>query len=263
MRKWTQAIPLGLLMASALVALAASPWSAAEFAPESQWLPPSLVHPFGCGELGVDLLALTSSAILRSLALAGAVAAAGFAIGAPLGAGAALLEGRVERFVERSCDLVQAFPSFLLAMVVLSATSRPTRLHLGLVLLISAWAPFARLSLTQARVIRDSTFVSAATALGSSRLRVVFRHLLPNVIPVTLVQLGSTAASLVVSEASLAFVGLGPRDGVSLGQLIDQGTVTMFRAPHVLVVGCAALFVTSGALLLALRPGGSAEQGQP
>ena len=66
-------------------------------------------------------------------------------------------------------------------------------------------------------------------------------------------QLGSAGAAIVVSEAALAFVGFGPRDGVSLGTVLDQGTAAMLRAPHVLVVGALSVFVTSAAMLVAGR----------
>jgi ABC-type dipeptide/oligopeptide/nickel transport system permease subunit len=67
------------------------------------------------------------------------------------------------------------------------------------------------------------------------------------------VQLGSTAAAIVVSEAALGFVGLGPRGGVSLGSVLDQGVAAMLRAPHVLVVGAVAVAATSAAMLVAGR----------
>ncbi len=82
---------------------------------------------------------------------------------------------------------------------------------------------------------------------------VLGRHVLPNVLGVAAVQLGATGAAIVVSEAALGFVGLGPRDGVSLGSILDQGVAAMLRAPHVLLVGAAAVFVTSAAMLLAGR----------
>jgi len=93
-------------------------------------------------------------------ALAGAATAKGmtakdqkdFVLGSPLGAAAAVRRGRMERAPARACDLVQAFPTFLLALVVLSAVHAPSRLHLGFVFALTAWAPFARLALAQALV---------------------------------------------------------------------------------------------------------------
>lgn len=214
---------------------------------------PSLHAPLGYGEAGVALASVVPLAIVRGVALACVVALVGFVIGAPLGAWAALRRGRVERFVDRACDLVQAFPSFLLALAVLSAVRSPSRVHLGFVFALTAWAPFARLSLAQARVLRGAAFVDAARALGASASRVLLRHVLPNLMGPLAVQLGATAAAIVVSEAALSFVGLGPRDGVSLGGVLDQGVYAMLRAPHVLAIGSLAVLFTSLSLLVAGR----------
>jgi peptide/nickel transport system permease protein len=233
--------------------VAAGPRSPTRLDPALSWAAPSGTWPLGCGEAGVDLLALVAHATQRGVVLAAAVALVGFAVGCPLGAVAGLLRGRFERGVSRACDLVQAFPTFLLALVVLSAIRMPTRAHLGAVFLLTAWAPFTRLALAQTRVLRDAAFVEAARALGGDRTRVVTKHLLPNLLGVVAVQLGSTAAAIVVSEAALAFVGFGTRDGVSLGSVLDQGVSAMLRAPHVLLVGAASVFLTSVALMIAGR----------
>jgi ABC-type dipeptide/oligopeptide/nickel transport system permease subunit len=176
------------------------------------------------------LFSLVAHAEVRGIALAVIVALTGFAIGTPLGAAAALARGRFE-----------------------PAVRTPSRVHLGFVFALTAWAPFARLALVQTRVLRDAAFIEAARALGASRRSVLARHVLPNLLGVVAVQLGSSGAAIVVSEAALAFVGLGPRDGVSLGAVMDQGVAAMLRAPHVLVVGSLAVFLTSAAMLLAGR----------
>jgi peptide/nickel transport system permease protein len=252
-RRALDLLPLALVAGTAVVGAAVSGEGAGRLVPTRAWCAPSFARPLGCGEAGVDLLALVSSAELRAIALAVIVALVGLAVGTPLGAAAALARGRFERGVERACDLVQAFPSFILALAVLSAVRRPSRVHLGVVFALTAWAPFARLALAQTRVLRGTAFVEAALALGRSRTGVLARHVVPNLFGVVAVQLGATAAAIVVSEAGLAFVGLGPPDGVSLGGVLDQGVAAMLRAPHVLVVGATAVFVTSAALLAAGR----------
>ena len=199
------------------------------------------------------MLAVVAHAEVRGVALANGLSLHGFAIGTPLGAASALARGRLEQGVLRACDLLQAFPTFLLALAVLSAVRAPTRVHIGAVFALTAWAPFARLALVQTRVLRDLAFVDAARALGLGRVVVLTRHVLPNVLGVAAVELGGTGAAIVLSEAALAFVGLGPRDGVSLGSVMDQGVAAMLRAPHVLLVGAAAVFVTSAAMLMAGR----------
>jgi len=245
--------PLAVIVAACLIAAGAHAGSPGRLDPDLAWCSPSWDRPLGCGEAGVDLLAMVSSAVLRGIVLAVVVALVGFAVGTPLGAAAALARGRSERFVERACDLLQAFPTFILALAVLGAVRSPSRVHIGAVFALTAWAPFARLALAQTRVLRDAAFVEAATALGRSRVGVLASHVVPNLLGIVAVQLGSTAAAIVVSEAALAFVGLGPHDGVSLGGVLDQGVAAMLRAPHVLVVGAVAVAATSAAMLVAGR----------
>jgi len=218
---------------------------------ELSWSSPSSARPLGSGDGGVDLLGLVGHATFRALILAGVVSLFGFVVGTPLGAGAALEGGASERWTLRACDLVQSFPSFLLALAVLSAVRTPSRLHIGLVFCLTAWAPYARVAAAQARVLRDSQFVEAARALGLGPIGVLFRHVLPNLLGPVTIQIGTGAAGVVLGETALGFVGLGPPDGVSLGGLLEQGTLAMLRAPHVLAVGAIAVFLVSGSLQLA------------
>lgn len=202
---------------------------------------PSLAHPFGCGDGGVDLLALASEGLLRSLALAIAVASLAMVVGVSIGTAAGLRGGSAARITERTCDAVQSFPTFVLALGVLSAIPRAGRLEVGLVLLATAWSPFARLALAELRVVRGFAYVEAARALGAPPLRILARHAIPATIPVARAQLGSSAAALLVSDAALSFLGVGASDGVALGALIDQGIGASLRAPHVLLVATATL----------------------
>jgi len=252
-RRLLALLPLALVVALGATGSILAGEPAGRLVPERAWCPLSIARPLGCGEAGVDLLGLVSAAELRAVALALIVSCVGFAMGTPFGAAAAMARGRFERGAERACDLVQAFPTFILALAVLSAVHTPSRAYIGVVFALTAWAPFARLALSQTRVLRDAAFVEAALALGRGRAAIVARHIVPNLLGVVAVQLGSTAAAVVVSEAGLAFVGLGPPDGVSLGGVLDQGVAAMLRAPHVLIVGAAAVFATSAAMLSAGR----------
>lgn len=252
-RHWVKLLPLAVL--------ALASWAGTRFDgelpgrlnPQLSWCGPSLARPLGCGEAGVDLLALVCAAERSALALAVAVGLLGFAAGTALGAAVAMVGGRLERAVERTCDLVQSFPTFIMALAVLSAVRNPSRIYIGCVFAATAWAPFARLSLAQTRSLRTALFVEAASALGRTPAGVFIGHIVPNLLGVAAVQLGSTAAAVVVGEASLAFIGLGPPNGVSLGGILDQGVSAMLRSPHVLLVGALSVFATSGALLVAGR----------
>jgi ABC-type dipeptide/oligopeptide/nickel transport system permease subunit len=252
-RRWLKLAPLLALAAASVVGSAWTRELPGRLHPQVSWCAPSMARPLGCGEAGVDLLALVSAAERAALALAGVVGLLGFVLGTILGAAAALSRRTIERFVERACDLVQSLPSFIMALAVLSAVRTPSRFYIGCVFAATAWAPFARLALAQTRLLRGASFVEAAVALGMTPTGVLLRHVVPNLLGVATVQLGSTAAAVVVGEAALGFVGLGPPNGVSLGSVLDQGVAAMLRAPHVLLVGALAVFATSGGLLIAGR----------
>lgn len=250
MRKVAGLIPaIALFLASAAIAL--SDRSPTRMVLDRAFAPPSFALPFGATEGGVDLFAALGSASLRALILAAVVTAFGFAIGTPLGAACGLAGGRRAEALARACDVVQAFPSFLLALAVLSAVRSPSRLHIGLVFAFASWAPFARMALLQARILASAQFVDASRALGSTENRVVIAHVLPNLLGPVAVQAGSAAAAVVLGESALGFIGLGPRDGVSLGALLEQGTVAMLRAPHVLAASALVVAALSSSLQLA------------
>jgi peptide/nickel transport system permease protein len=222
--------------------------------PERAWAAPTLSHPLGCAEAGIDVLSVISHGALYAFALALSVAALGCAVGLPLGALCAF-NGK-ERALYRVCDLLQAFPTFLLAMVALASAPKPSRVHLLFVFSMTAWAPFARLAAVETQVLRGAGYVEAARALGRGMLSTVVRHIAPALLPMARVQLGASAAATVVGEAALAFVGFGPRDGISLGTLLDQGVVSMLRAPHVLIAAALAVFFTSRGIMALLSSRG-------
>jgi ABC-type dipeptide/oligopeptide/nickel transport system permease subunit len=212
---------------------------------------PTTSHPLGFGEGGLDLGAFAGHACLRVLLLALVVSCVSCLIGAFVGVVAAQRRGAIEHFTVRFCDLVQAFPSFLLALAVLSSVAVPERWHLGVVFSLLGWAPFARLTHALARSLFCSEFVLAARAFGASRFHIGWVHIVPHLVGPLAVQMGASAAGVVLGEASLGFIGLGPSDGVSLGALLEQGTVAMLREPRVLLVAASTIALTSGALQMA------------
>jgi peptide/nickel transport system permease protein len=255
MRLAARLAPLAVLLGGAAVACYLRTEPAGWLVPARAWSPPSAAHLLGCGEAGVDMLALLSAGILRAAALAVTVALCAGAIGLPLGAYAGLRGGLVRDFVQRTGDLLQALPSFFLALVVMASVRHPGREHLALLFVATSWPAFARVALSEAAVLRQAGFVQAAYALGRAPLAVVRHHILPNLLPLGLVQLGATAAAVVLSETALGFVGLGPRDGVALGAAMEQGVVAMQRAPHVLLGAGATVFLLNRALLAAAKAG--------
>lgn len=251
MKRGLRVVPLLVLFAVAALESAFEAPDALRLVPERAWEPPSARHLLGCGELGVDLLALVSRGVVSGVLLSSSVAMVGALLGATVGAAFAMKRGIGEMLLRRLSDLLQAFPSFLLAMTILSAVKNPGPLHLAFVFLLTAWAPFSRLAMAETAVLRSAAFVEASFALGAGRVVLLFRHVLPNLLGLVSVQVGATASTVLVSEAALSFIGFGNRSGTSLGLLLDQGVHMMLVAPHVLIVGALAIVVSGWALLWA------------
>ncbi len=239
-------------VAAVAAILAGSSSSGALLAPAHAFELPSIHTPYaplGFGEAGIDLSYAIGVGVLRSIALAAAVGVTALAAGVALGATAGLRGRPVDDAVERACDLAQSFPSFFLALAVLATVRTPSRLHIGGVLLLTAWAPFARLAVAEVRILRRAPFVEAARALGRSTASIVWVHLAPCLAPVAFVQLGSTMAAVVLGEAAFAFVGLGPGDEASLGTIVEQGVACLARSPHVLLSAAVAIVLLNASLL--------------
>ena len=243
--------PLLVLAAAAILGRTCA-GDATTLVPSRSLAPPTWQHPLGFGEGGIDLLAAVGSGVLGSLLLAVTASAVGLVVGLLLGAFAGSRGGWAERALSRALDTVQALPSFFVALALLTAVRSPNRLHLALVFSATAWAPYARLALAQTRVLRGAAFVEASRALGRAEGSTVVVHVLPQLWPLARVQLGASAAAVVLGETGLAFLGFVALSGPpSLGRLLDQGVTTMLVAPHVLVAAAGAVLCTNAALLLA------------
>ncbi len=208
---------------------------------------PSRAHWLGTGDNGVDL----SSALVHGARLAAlislSVVGLSLAIGGTLGALAGLRGGLLETLVMALCDLLQAFPAVLLNIALLSVVTRPSVEHVVLSLSVSGWVLYARLARAEVLSLREREFVQAARALGASERRVLFRHLVPNLFGPLLVQATTGFGGVVLMEATLSFLGLGPARAVSWGTLLDQGSSVLLRFPHVaLMSGFAIASVVLG-----------------
>lgn len=205
---------------------------------------PSARHWLGTTDNGVDVL----SALLYGARLSGVVAIAtvgtSLLIGGTLGAFAGYRGGRVDHWVTGLCDLVQAFPSIVLNVAVLALTAEPGVLHLVLALIANGWVLFARVARANALVLRQAEFVQAARALGLSEVRVLFRHVVPNLAGPLIVQATAALGGAVLAESTLSFLGLGPGASASWGALLDQGSAVLLRFPHVALIAGGTIAIT-------------------
>jgi peptide/nickel transport system permease protein len=211
-------------------------------------LPPSLAHPFGTDELGrsVFIRSLAASTLDIPLAIGAAVipAVIGTLLGLLAGYG-----GRVaDPVVMRVGDMLQAFPSYVLMIVVVFIVGPGIGAFLIAIAIIN-WVAYARLVRSQVLVIREQDYVHAARIGGLGGPRVALRHVLPNALPQVIVYLASDAVLALILLSGLSFLGLGvasptPEWGlmISQGRLFVQTAWWLTLFPGLMIVAAAAAF---------------------
>jgi ABC-type dipeptide/oligopeptide/nickel transport system permease subunit len=173
---------------------------------------PSLEHPLGTDQFGRDLLTRLAAAGRVSLAITGLALAVILAIGFVYGAVAALAGGRVDSVLMRVLDGLLALPRLPVAIVILVALNQSamTIWAVVLALAIVSWMLTARLVRGHVLVLREADFVRAAKAVGARRRRVLFRHVFPNTLGILLVAVLLELPGVILGEAFLSVLGLGP-----------------------------------------------------
>jgi len=183
----------------------------------------SAAHVLGTDNLGRDILARLLYGGRLSLVLAASAVLIAALVGVLLGLLAGSAGGRVDALVMRVADVQLAFPVIMLAIAIVAVVGTNPLALVG-VLALSGWVLYARTIRAGVLAIRGLEYVEAATTLGASDLRVIFRHILPNVVAPILVIGSSQFATMVLLESGLSFLGLGiqaPRP--SWGLMLAEG----------------------------------------
>lgn len=192
---------------------------------------PSAAHPFGCDQLGRDVLSRTLEGAGSTLTIALAVLAVGAVCGLAIGALCGYFGGPADALLMRLCDAVAAFPSVLLALVVLAVTG-PGKYNVIGALGVLFIPSFARLVRGEFLKYRDRDFVQAARLMGVSQPRIIFVHILPNTWPVLLSGLTIGFNNAVLAEASMSYLGIGvSATEPSLGYMLKDAQGVLFTLP--------------------------------
>jgi peptide/nickel transport system permease protein len=193
---------------------------------------PSRAHLFGLDELGRDILARLLWGARVSMLVGFAVVASATLVGLAVGSLAGTLGGRVDTVLMRVLDVFLAFPGILLA-IALVAVLGPALTHVILALVAIGWVGTARLVRGQILQLKEQEFVLAARAAGVPLSRLILVHLIPNVLPLVVVQASLGLAGAILAEASLSFLGLGIQPPTpSWGAMINAGRSHLLDAPH-------------------------------
>lgn len=185
--------------------------------------PPSAAHWLGADPLGRDLLArlVEGGRVTLALALASVVVSA--ALGGAVGLIAGYFGGWTDRVLMRLTDLQLALPTLVLALLILAALG-PGLTNLILILALTGWTRFARVVRGEARSLRTREFVLASQAIGAGPLRIMIRHLAPNIAAPMLVLATLEIARVILVEAALSYLGLGVQPpAASWGRVLAEG----------------------------------------
>jgi peptide/nickel transport system permease protein len=172
--------------------------------------PPSVAHLFGTDQLGRDIFSRVVVATRLDLGIAVTSVALAFGIGTLGGLVAGYFGGWADRIIGRIVDTIMAFPLFVLAMGIVAALGN-TLANIVYATAIINLPIYARLARTEANVRREAGFVEAARLCGNGEWRIVLAQLLPNIMPLMMVQVSLTLGYAILNAAGLSFIGLGVR----------------------------------------------------
>lgn len=208
---------------------------------------PSSQHLLGLDDLGRDVLSRVLYGARVSLRVGFSVVFLASITGVMLGAIAGYFGGKTDTLIMRLCDILLAFPGILLA-IALVAVLGPSLNNVILALSIIGWVGYARLVRGQVLKVREMEYVTAAKALGARAHRVIFRHVLPNVLNPVIVMATLGLAGAILSEAALSFLGLGVQPPTpSWGAMLTSGRRYLGTANHLAIYpGLAIMLAVMG-----------------
>lgn len=210
--------------------------------------PPSAEFWAGTDKLGRDVLARTAAGARTALIGPTVVAAGAFAIATVLGLLAGYFGGRVDSIIMRGVDIILALPGPLIAIVVVGVTGGGYWTAVG-VLVVLFVAPDTRIVRSAVLVQRSQPYIEAARIQNIPRYRILFVHILPNVMPIILSYAVLDFAFALVNLAGLSFLGLGVEPGTAdWGRMLFENRNILFSNPAALLVPAAMIVITAGSI---------------
>jgi peptide/nickel transport system permease protein len=208
-------------------------------------------YPLGTDRLGRDLLARLMIGARVSMAVAALSVLFGGGLGTILGLAAGYFGRGVDRAVTRLIDIQLSFPPVFIAIAIMAALGQSLA-KLILVLAFVSWVQYARIARANTLAVREREFVLAARALGADERRVVFRHILPAILPPLLVVGAVNMSNVILAEAALSFLGLGVQPPTpAWGSMVSEGRAVQSLAWwNTVFPGMAIAALVAGANLL-------------
>lgn len=207
----------------------------------AQLAPPSAAHWLGTDSFGRDVLSRIIYGARTALAVGFLASFLGSTIGAVIGVVSAYFGGRTDLVIQRVMDVLLSFPIIVLAITVVAVLGKNIVLGIDVNLIIAIGVPMvpkvARVVRASALAIRELPYVDAARTAGYSHARIIFRHIVPNVVAPYLIMLTAFVAQAILAEASLSFLGLGVTEPTASWGLMLSGAAADFyqQAPWMIV----------------------------
>ncbi len=208
---------------------------------------PSLAHPFGTDAWGRDVLSRVIFGAQSSVAIGGLTMLATVIVGGAIGLLAGYFPGALDSILMRLMEAVMAIPAILLAIALLAILGND--LDNVIIALAVGYVPrLARIVRGLVMAVREEVYVESARAIGCSRLRIVWRYIVPQIMPALLVQASFIVAYAVIAEAGLSFLGVGtPPPNPSWGSILSDGRAYMSLAPWITIFpGIGIMLVVLG-----------------
>jgi peptide/nickel transport system permease protein len=248
-------LAIGLVLALAMVAMAiAAPWLA-PFDPNAQDVllklePPSAAHPFGTDDFGRDVLSRVIYGARISLFVGAIATLAGVLAGTIIGVVSGYFGGLVDRVVTALTDVLLSFPQLIMGLILVAVLGASLT-NLILAIAITAVPAFVRVARASTLAMKERDFVDACRSLGFSDPRIMFMHVLPNILDEVVVMGSLWFAAAIRTESTLAFIGLGvPPPTATWGGIIRDGFDNLLDAPWLSIFPSVAILVIMIALNL-------------
>jgi len=230
----TSWVGLALFVAICAMALLA-PWIAGTDPLEQDIIaklrPPSAEHWFGTDEFGRDVYARLVWGARISLSVSISAITLALVVGGTIGLVSGYVGGRFDMLVMQVMDILLSFPALILGLIIVALLG-PSQANLIVAIALTALAPFARIARAPTLIVKERQFVEAGRALGFGHARILFVHVLPNIVSEVLVMASLWMATAVRVEASLSFIGLGVRPPTpTWGGMIRDGFENILDAP--------------------------------
>ena len=242
----------GLILMLILVGLFAMPYDPEEMNSLLKFAPVSLQHLMGCDNFGRDIFSRVLQGTQMTLLIATGTVCIGTGVGILIGAFTGYFGGWMDEVLMRIIDAVFAFPSVLLALVMISLFGSG-KLNVTIALGIAFIPSFARIVRSEFMYQKNLDYVRSARLMGAGHFRIMFVHILPNILPVLISSIMIGFNNAVLAEAGMSYLGIGvqPPDA-SLGMMLSEAQTYLFSTPtYALFPGLVLVVMVLGFSLLA------------